>query len=54
MAFETDNRLSNRGDDMTREKGLVNIWMLSMQNAGPQTVAIVLTGRAARQNLGPW
>jgi len=40
VAYETDNRLTNRGADMTREKGLVSIWILGMMNSGPQTVVI--------------
>jgi hypothetical protein len=53
VAYETDNKLTNRGDAMTREKGLVSIWMLGMMNAGPETVVIVPYKPGSEAELGP-
>jgi hypothetical protein len=53
VAYETDNELTNRGDAMTREKGLVNIWILGMMNAGPETVVIVPYKPGGEAELGP-
>ncbi len=52
VAYETDNRLTNRGADMTREKGLVSIWILGMMNSGPQTVVIVPYKPGSEAELG--
>jgi len=53
VAYETNNRLTNRGEPMTRPRGLVSIWILGMLNCGPQCVVVVpyKDGDAAR--LGP-
>ena len=53
VAYETDNRLTNRGADMTREKGLVSVWILGMMNCGPQTVMIVPYKPGSEAELGP-
>ena len=53
VAYETDNKLTNRGPDMTREKGLVSIWILGMMNSGPQTVVIVPYKSGEEAELGP-
>jgi hypothetical protein len=53
VAYETDNRLTNRGDAMTREKGLVSVWILGMMNCGPQTVVIVPYKSGSEAELGP-
>ncbi len=53
VAYETDNRLTNRGADMTLEKGLVSIWILGMMNCGPQTVVIVPYKHGSEADLGP-
>ncbi|MGO9108598.1 MAG: DUF6786 family protein [Thermoguttaceae bacterium] len=53
VAYETDNRLTNRGADMTREKGLVSVWILGMMNCGPQTVVIVPYKPGSETELGP-
>ncbi len=53
VAYETDNRLTNHGDDMTREKGLASIWILGMMNSGPQTVVIVPYKAGGEAELGP-
>ncbi|MHC4405268.1 MAG: DUF6786 family protein, partial [Planctomycetota bacterium] len=53
VAYETVNSITNRGEPMTREEGLVSIWILGMFNASPETVVVVpyKPGDAAR--LGP-
>jgi hypothetical protein len=53
VAYETDNRLTNRGQDMTNEKGLVSIWILGMLNSGPQTVVIVPYKPGGEAEQGP-
>ncbi len=40
--FETDNRITNAGgEDWTKEKGLVSIWLLGMFTPSPETVVII-------------
>jgi len=41
VAYETVNRIANQAAPLTKEKGLVSIWMLGMLNCGPETVVIV-------------
>ena len=41
VGYETANTITNRGEPMRKEKGLVSIWMLGMMNAAPETVIIV-------------
>jgi hypothetical protein len=41
VGYETRNELINRGEPMTKEQGLVSIWMLGMLNCGSQTVVVV-------------
>ncbi len=53
VAYETDNRLTNRGADMTCDKGLVSIWILGMMNCGPRTVVIAPYKPGAEAELGP-
>ena len=53
VAYETSNRLTNRGADMTLEKGLVSVWILGMMNCGPQTVVIVPYKPGSEAELGP-
>ena len=38
---------------MTKEKGLVSIWILGMMNAGPETVVIVPYKPGGEAELGP-
>ena len=38
---------------MTREKGLVSIWILGMMNCGPETVVIVPYKAGPASELGP-
>lgn len=53
VAYETINRLNNQGEAMTREKGLVSIWILGMLNCGPQSVVMVPYKTGAEAQLGP-
>ncbi len=53
VAYQTVNRIINRGQPMTREKGLLSIWILGMFNAGPQTVVIIPYRPGDQSQLGP-
>jgi hypothetical protein len=53
VAYETDNRLTNRGADMSLETGLASIWILGMMNSGPETVVIVPYKPGSEDALGP-
>ncbi len=53
VAYETRNQLTNRGEPMTREKGLVSIWILGMLNSGPKTVVMVPYKDGPESALGP-
>lgn len=53
VAYETINTITNRGPAMTKEKGLVSIWMLGMLNASPETVVIVPYKPGPESQLGP-
>ena len=53
VAYETDNRVTNRGTDMTRAKGMVSIWILGMMNCGPRTIVIAPYRPGAEAALGP-
>ena len=53
VAYETANTITNQGQPMTKEKGLVSIWMLGMLNSGPQTVVIVPYKPGDESCLGP-
>jgi len=53
VAYETINTITNRGPAMTKEKGLVSIWILGMLNAGPETVVIVPYKPGPESQLGP-
>jgi hypothetical protein len=53
VAYDTGDDLSNYGGNMTREKGLVSIWILGMMNSGPQTVVIVPYKPGGEAELGP-
>jgi hypothetical protein len=41
VAYETSNQITNLGQAMSKEKGLISIWMLGMFNAGPKTIVLV-------------
>ena len=53
MAYETANQITNRGPAMTKEKGLVSIWILGMMNSGPETVVLVPYKPGSEAELGP-
>ncbi len=53
VGYETTNTITNRGPAMTREKGLVSIWILGMMNASPQTVVLVPYQAGSEKVLGP-
>ena len=53
VAYETINKITNRGPAMTREGGLASIWILGMQNSGPRTVVVVPYKSGEESRLGP-
>lgn len=53
VAYETANTIANQGEAMTKDKGLVSIWMLGMLNSGPETVVIVPYKPGDESRLGP-
>lgn len=52
VAFETENELTNQGEAMSADKGLVSIWILGMLNASPKTVIIVPYRKGPEGELG--
>jgi hypothetical protein len=54
VAYETDNRLSNLGDQAwTQESGLPSIWLLGMYNPSPSTTIVIPFKSGAEKELGP-
>ena len=53
VAYETANKITNRGDNFSKEKGLVSIWILGMMNSAPQTVVLVPYKPGSEAELGP-
>lgn len=53
VAYETDNKITNRGPDFSKEKGLVSIWILGMMNASPKSVVMVPYKQGPEAELGP-
>jgi len=53
VGYETVNTITNRGQAMSKEKGLVSIWVLGMFNASPETVVIVPYKPGDESRLGP-
>ncbi len=53
VGYETMNVLTNKGEPMTKQKGLISIWIAGMLNAGPQTVVIVPYKAGPENVLGP-
>ncbi len=54
VAYETDNRLTNRGDKpWTPEAGLPSIWLLGMFNPSPRTTVVIPFKAGAETELGP-
>lgn len=52
VAYETVNSIRNDGPAMTREGGLVSIWMLGMLNASPKTVVVMPYRAGDESELG--
>ena len=53
VAYETVNRITNRGPALSKKTGLVSIWILGMLNPGPQTVIIFPYKPGSQAELGP-
>lgn len=53
VGYETMNVLTNKGEPMTKQKGLISIWILGMFNAGSQTVVIAPYKAGPESVLGP-
>ncbi len=53
VAYETINSITNRGPAITRDGGLLSIWILGMQNSGPETVVVVPYREGGQSELGP-
>ena len=53
VAYETINTITNQGPPMTRDKGLVSIWILGMLNCGPASVILVPYRAGEEAKLGP-
>jgi len=53
VAYETANQIVNSGPAMSKEKGLISIWMLGMLNAGPKTVVMAPYKPGDPSQLGP-
>lgn len=53
VGYETINRVTNRGPAMTKEKGMVSIWILGMMNSAPRTVILVPYRQGDEASLGP-
>lgn len=53
VAYETENHITNRGPAMTKEKGLVSMWILGMINAGPEIVVVVPYKPGGEAEMGP-
>ena len=54
VGFETDNRLTNRGDaPWLAETGLPSIWILGMLNPSPKTTVVIPFKAGAESELGP-
>jgi hypothetical protein len=53
VAYETTNHVVNRGPALSKETGLVSIWILGMMNSGPQTVILAPYKAGSADVLGP-
>jgi hypothetical protein len=53
VAYETVNRVANRGPEFKKEGGLISIWILGMMNAGPKNVILVPYKPGPMSELGP-
>ena len=53
VAYETQNVVRNLGPALSKDTGLISIWILGMMNAGPETVIMVPYKSGATADLGP-
>ena len=54
VAYETDNRITNRGADSWKpETGLLSIWLLGMYNPSPKTTVVIPFNEGDESTLGP-
>lgn len=54
VAYESDNRLTNRGDKpWVPESGLPSIWILGMYNPSPRTTVVIPFKSGGESELGP-
>lgn len=54
VAYESDNRLTNRGEQAwTPESGMPSIWLLGMYNPSPQTTVVIPFNAGEDSELGP-
>ena len=54
VAYETDNRLTNRSDEAWKpETGLPSIWLLGMYNPSPKTTVVIPFKSGDEAELGP-
>ncbi len=53
VGFQTINTITNRGADMSREKGLVSIWSLGQFPSGPRTYIVLPYKGGEDAELGP-
>jgi hypothetical protein len=54
VAYETDNRVTNRGEKpWTKDTGLLSIWLLGMYKPGPRTVVVIPIRPGPDAELGP-
>jgi hypothetical protein len=53
VAYETVNKITNRGEDCSKEKGLTSIWILGMMNVGPETIIMVPYKPGPESEFGP-
>ncbi len=54
VAYESDNRLTNRGEKAwSPESGLPSIWLLGMYNPSPKTTVVIPFKRGDVESLGP-
>ncbi len=53
VAYETANRITNRGAAFSKSRGLVSIWILGMLNSSPRTVVLMPYKPGPESQLGP-
>jgi hypothetical protein len=52
VAYETGNQIKNTGPAMSKDKGLVSMWILGMITSGPETVIVVPYKAGSEADLG--